>query len=93
METCERLVEFPSWEEYEEGLNSSVADIKNIGPPEAGTITAGKFLERFIDYHSPRYSRPGILEKRDSYRGQGGSGVGVRLLFDFIRNQVKQQAQ
>jgi len=50
METYERLVEFPAWDEYAEGLKSEIADMKNIGPAEAGAITAGKFLEKFTAY-------------------------------------------
>jgi len=86
-ETYERLVEFPSWEEYEDGLKSDLADMKNIGPAEAGAITAGKFLEKFTGYPYIHLdiAGPAFLEKKDSYRGQGGTGVGVRLLFDFIR--------
>jgi leucyl aminopeptidase len=86
-ETFERLVEFPSWEEYAEGLKSDLADMKNIGPAEAGAITAGKFLEKFTAYPYIHLDIAGMafFEKRDSYRGQGGTGVGVRLLFDFVR--------
>jgi leucyl aminopeptidase len=95
LETFERLVEFPSWEEYEEGLKSEMADLKNIGPAEAGTITAGKFLQKFTDYPYIHLdiAGPAFLEKRDSYRGQGGTGVGVRLLFDFIRRHAEHKAK
>jgi leucyl aminopeptidase len=95
LETYERLIEFPGWEEYEDGLKSELADIKNIGPAEAGTITAGKFLEKFTAYPYIHLdiAGPAFLEKRDSYRGQGGTGVGVRLLFDFIRKQAGRKAE
>jgi leucyl aminopeptidase len=85
-EIYERLVEFPGWEEYGDGLKSDLADMKNIGPPEAGAITAGKFLEKFTGYPYIHLdiAGPAFLEKRDSYRGKGGTGVGVRLLFSFI---------
>jgi leucyl aminopeptidase len=91
-ETYERLVEFPGWDEYDDGLKSELADMKNVGPAEAGAITAGKFLERFTAYPYIHLdiAGPAFLEKRDSYRGQGGTGVGVRLLFDFMRKVVKQ---
>ena len=46
----ERIVELPLWEEYDEMIKSNIADMKNIGGGEAGAITAGKFLQRFIDY-------------------------------------------
>lgn len=86
-EVYERLVEFPMWDEYGEQIKSDIADLKNLGPPEAGMITAGKFLENFTDYPYIHLdiAGPAFIEKRDSYRGQGGTGFGVRLLFDFIK--------
>jgi leucyl aminopeptidase len=82
----ERLVEFPFWEEYAELIKSEVAEIKNIGGKEGGAITAGKFLEHFTDYPYIHLDIAGCAfsEKKDSYRGQGGTGVGVRLLIDFL---------
>jgi leucyl aminopeptidase len=87
----ERMVEFPSWEEYGELIKSEIADLKNLGPGEAGAITAGKFLEKFTDYPYIHLdiAGPAFLEKRDSYRGQGGTGVGVRLLFDFLKRKIQ----
>jgi leucyl aminopeptidase len=87
----ERIVEFPSWEEYAELMKSDIADLKNVGPAEAGAITAGKFLQKFTDYPFIHLdiAGPAYLEKRDSYRGQGGTGVGVRLLYDFIKQKVQ----
>jgi leucyl aminopeptidase len=29
---------------------------------------------------------PAFLGSNDSYRGKNGTGVGVRLIFDFIKN-------
>ena len=87
----ERIVEFPAWEEYAELMKSDIADLKNVGPAEAGAITAGKFLEKFTDYPYIHLdiAGPAYLDKRDSYRGQGGTGVGVRLLFDFIKRKTQ----
>jgi len=83
----ERLAEFPMWEEYGEQLNSDLADLKNLGGPEAGMITAGKFLEKFTGYPYIHLdiAGPAFIDKRDSYRGQGGTGYGVRLLFEFLK--------
>jgi len=84
--TNERIVELPMWEEYGELLKSELADMKNIGPGDAGTITAGKFLEKFTDYPYIHLdiAGPAFQDKADSYRGIGGTGFGVRLLFDFV---------
>ena len=84
----ERIAEFPFWDEYADLLKSSIADVKNIGGREAGAITAGKFLERFTSYPWIHLdiAGPAFLNADDHYRLQGGTGVGVRLLFDFLKN-------
>lgn len=86
----ERIVEFPIWEEYGEMIKSEIADIKNIGGSVAGAITAAKFLEHFTDYPWIHLdiAGPAFLTKKDNYRGIGATAVGVRLLFDFFKNQL-----
>lgn len=86
----ERLARFPFWDEYEELIQSAVADIKNIGGREGGAITAGKFLAHFIDYPWIHLdiAGPAFLETDDHYRLRGGTGVGVRLLANFLKSQV-----
>jgi len=85
----ERIVEFPLWDDYAEGLKSDIADMKNLGGTDAGAITAGKFLQKFTDYPYIHLdiAGPAYVEKRDSYRGVGGTGVGVRLLFNYLQNR------
>lgn len=87
-ESYERLVRFPFWEEYGEELKSPIADLKNLGGPTAGMITAGKFLERFTKspYIHLDIAGPAWLDKDSAYRTKGGSGVGVRLLYHFLKN-------
>jgi leucyl aminopeptidase len=84
----ERIAEFPFWNDYDEQLKSDIADLKNIGGKYAGAITGGKFLEHFTDYPFIHLdiAGPAFNKTCESYRGKGGSGVGVRLLFDFLKN-------
>ena len=84
----ERIVEFPLWEEYGEEIKSEIADIKNLGGVAGGAITAGKFLEHFTDYPYIHMDIAGtaFMDKKYSYRGTHATGVGVRLLFDFIKS-------
>ena len=86
----ERLVRFPFWSEYGEELKSPIADLKNLGGPTAGMVTAGKFLENFVKapYIHLDIAGPAWLDKQNAYRTQGGSGVGVRLLYHFLKNYV-----
>jgi leucyl aminopeptidase len=90
-DTCERLVQFPLWEDYAEMIESKIADVKNVGGKYAGAITAAKFLERFTDYPWIHLdiAGPAFVHTKDSYRGVGGTGVGVRMLFDFINHFVR----
>ena len=48
--TGDLLHPMPMHAHYADALKSEVADMKNIGDREAGSITAAKFLERFVDY-------------------------------------------
>lgn len=85
-EVYERLVKFPLWPEYGEMIKSDVADLKNIGGSYAGAITAGKFLEHFTDYPWVHFdiAGPAFIEKADSYRGEGATGIHVRLLMKYF---------
>jgi leucyl aminopeptidase len=87
----ERIVKFPFWDDYKELLKSEIADMKNIGGREAGAITAGKFLEHFTSYPYIHLdiAGPAFVLGENSYKGKGGTGVGVRLLYDFLRNRCK----
>ena len=89
--THERIVEFPLWDEYKEQIKSEIADLKNIGGLEAGAITAGKFLEHFTNYPYIHLdiAAPSFLSKRDKYRPFGGTGVGVRLFYEFIQAKAE----
>ncbi len=86
--TYERLVELPLWKEYGDELKSNIADLKNLGSGNAGMITAGKFLEHFtgdypwlhLDIAGPAY-----LRTASGYRTKEGTGVCVRLMYDFLK--------
>lgn len=87
----ERLAEFPFWDEYDELLKSEIADMKNIGGPIAGAVTAGRFLVKFTDYPYMHFdiAAPAFIAARDSYRTKGGTGVGIRLVYDFFKNSLR----
>jgi len=87
-EVHERLVELPLWKEYGKLIESDIADLKNIGGPVAGAITAGKFLEVFTEGNPWMHfdiAGSAFLTAPDTYKGKNGSGVGVRLIVDFIK--------
>lgn len=85
----ERLVLLPFWDDYKEQLKSTVADMKNIGGRNAGTITAGKFLEHFAKhpYIHIDIAGPAFIEgSEQNYKGIGGTGTGIRTLTWFFMN-------
>ena len=89
-ETFERLAPMPFWEEYADELKSDIADLKNIGGPYAGQITAGKFLARFTTKPFIHLDIAGtaFLDRRDHYRPKGGTGVGIRLLYNCLKRRA-----
>jgi len=89
----ERVAVQPFWDDYKDELNSSVADIKNLGGPEAGHITAGKFLEHFVAYPWMHLDIAGsaFLKQDYIYQKKGGTGVGVRLLVAFFEAKYRFQ--
>lgn len=86
-ETFERLIEVPLWDEYALPLKSAIADLNNLGTKEAQSTIAGKFLEHFTGYNWIHLDTAGtpFLDEKDSYRPIGGTGFGVRLLYNFLK--------
>lgn len=90
MDVYERLVKFPMWDEYGDLIKSNIADIKNIGGPKAGAITAGKFLEHFVSYPWIHLDiSNALLDSPKGYRTVIGTGAGVRLLTKYVTNKLK----
>lgn len=84
----ERVVRFPFWDDYKKHMKSKIADLKNIGGPNAGMISAGKFLEHFVKapYIHMDIAGPAWLDAPENYKGEGGTGAGVRLLYHFLKS-------
>jgi len=82
----ERLVEFPLWDEYGDQIKSEIADIKNVGGPSGGAMTAGKFLEHFTDYPWLHFDIAGVsfATSKKGYIPVGGTAYGMRMLLDFL---------
>lgn len=87
----ERLVEYPLWDEYGEMIKSDIADLKNVGGPSGGAITAGKFLQHFTDYPWMHFDIAGVSHTltRKDYRTAGGTAYGLRMAIDFLMNYGK----
>jgi leucyl aminopeptidase len=88
-ESGERMWQLPLYPEYREHIRSDVADVKNSGIRYGGAITAGLFLQEFVepgvpwvhlDIAGPAYSESGY-----GYAPKGATGHGVRTLLRFLR--------
>lgn len=92
--TYERVWELPLFEEYERLIKSDIADVKNVGGRWGGAITAAMFLKHFtgsLPWVHLDIAGTAILEEASPYAPRGGSGVGVRLLTDFLRHDTEQE--
>ncbi len=88
--TYDRVWELPLFEEYQEQIKSKIADIRNIGGREAGTITAACFLSRFVD--DIPWAHLDIAGTAWNMNGTdispvGATGAGVRLVVDYLRGK------
>jgi leucyl aminopeptidase len=86
--TGDRLWRMPLGEAYDKLMDSPIADMKNSGPREGGSITAACFLQRFVD--------PGVkwahldiagmvwADKPGHLFDKGATGYGVALLDRYV---------
>ncbi|WP_095011669.1 leucyl aminopeptidase [Tsuneonella mangrovi] len=92
-QTGDKLWRMPLSAAYDKLLNSPIADMKNIGPRYAGSVTAAQFLQRFIENDTPwaHLDIAGMAwsEKPGQTWDKGATGYGVRLLERFIRDTVE----
>ncbi len=86
----ERVWRLPLPTDYKKMVESSVADMKNIGGPHGGALTAGLILQEFVADGIPwahvDIAGPAWSDSEEAEISKGGTGFGVRLLLDLIRN-------
>jgi leucyl aminopeptidase len=90
-ERCgDRLWQLPLWDEYNAQIKGDFADIKNSGGRPAGTITAAAFLKQFADKYTWAHldiAGTAWSDKNSPGEPKGGTGVGVRLLVEYLKGQ------
>ncbi len=80
----------PVLDGHREEMKSDVADLKNTGGRAGGAITGAAFIEAFVqDFPWAHLDIAGTAwaNKDLPYVPRGGTGVGVRLLVDLLRNR------
>lgn len=83
----ESMWKLPLPAEYKELLKTPVADLKNVGGPAGGAITAGLFLQEFVPEGAAwchlDIAGPFWRSKAWKYYAEGPTGVGVRTLTEL----------
>lgn len=89
----DRLWRFPLGDAYNKLIDSQIADMKNVGPREGGSITAAQFIQRFV--------QPGVKwahldiagmvwsSKDAALWAKGATGYGVRLIDKFVEDNCE----
>ncbi len=88
-ETFERLWRLPLHDEYKDLLKSDVADMKNAAGRSASPITGGMFLKAFVEevpWAHLDIASTAFLSEAKRYHPKFATGVGVRLLIEFLEN-------
>jgi leucyl aminopeptidase len=89
----DKLWRMPLAPAYDKLIDSQIADIKNVGPRQAGSITAAQFLQRFIEDGTPwaHCDIAGMAwsDKDGRTWGKGATGYGVRLIDRYVRDVLE----
>ncbi|MEH3048064.1 leucyl aminopeptidase [Sphingomonas adhaesiva] len=82
------LWRFPLTEAYDKLIDSPIADMKNVGPRGAGSITAAQFLQRFVETGVAwaHLDIAGMVwaDKDGPTWAKGATGYGVRVLDRYV---------
>ena len=82
--------------EMEELIKSPIADLKNTGGRNGGSINAALFLQHFVKPEKgPKIpwahldiAGPASIDRERGYNARGGTGAGVRLLAELVRRRA-----
>jgi len=92
-ESGDKLWRMPLAEPFDRLIDSPIADMKNVGPREGGSITAAQFIQRFIE-NGLKWAHIDMAgkawsDKPSSTYEKGATGFGVRLLDQFVADALE----
>ena len=93
-EDCgDKVWRMPLAEPFDRLIDSPIADMKNVGPREGGSITAAQFIQRFIE-EGVRWAHVDMAgkawsDKPGSTYDKGATGFGVRLLDEYVAEVIE----
>ncbi len=89
----DKLWRMPMGSAYDKLIDSPIADMKNVGPRNGGSITAAQFIQRYIDKGMAwaHLDIAGVVwaDKPGATWDKGATGYGVRLLDRFVRDMLE----
>jgi leucyl aminopeptidase len=92
-ESGDKLWRMPLAESFDRLIDSPIADMKNVGPREGGSITAAHFIQRFVET-GVRWAHIDMAgkawaDKSSSTYEKGATGFGVRLLDQYVADVLE----
>ena len=92
-ESGDKLWRMPLAESFDRLIDSPIADMKNVGPREGGSITAAQFIQRFIE-NGVKWAHVDMAgkawaDKPSSTYEKGATGFGVRLLDQYVADVLE----
>jgi leucyl aminopeptidase len=89
----DKLWRQPMADSFDKLIDSQIADMKNVGPREGGSITAAQFILRFVEDGTPwaHLDIAGMAwsDKPGSTYDKGATGFGVRIIDRFVEASVE----
>ncbi|MGE5563761.1 MAG: leucyl aminopeptidase [Bacillota bacterium] len=92
-ESGDKLWRMPLAESFDRLIDSPIADMKNVGPREGGSITAAQFIQRFVE-NGIRWAHIDMAgkawaDKAGATYDKGATGFGVRLLDQYVADVLE----
>ena len=92
-ESGDRLWRMPMGDSFDRMIDSPIADMKNVGPREGGSITAAQFIQRFVedgaDWAHIDMAGMAWSDKATNTHDKGATGYGVRLLDQYVADVLE----
>ena len=83
----EKVWQLPMDDELRKDIESDIADVKNVGSRYGGAITAGMFLEKFVNgtpWAHIDIAGPTFIEKGGEFYPKGATGFGVQTILQYL---------
>ena len=86
----EKMWQLPLDDELRQEIKSNVADVKNVGSRWGGAITAGLFLENFVNdtpWVHIDIAGPSFIERQNDWYPYGATGFGVSTIVQYLMDK------